>query len=125
MIDIDAETAVRLLHDVVQERGADFVYKPSGDEGNGCSYVHENEDGDPMPGCGVGLALINAGVPIGAFNELDINFGYGAWAALQRLKTAGHVDFTINAAHILERFQARQDDEVKYSESLAAALKLL
>ena len=125
-IDITFEGAKNLLRDVVSERGEYFVYflrvdSPYGS--NGCSYVHEDADGNLTPGCGVGLALINAGVPMQKFIDLGINFGFGTSSALHALQCAGVLGEIENGVwEVFSDFQAKQDAGFSYGECLSPIL---
>ncbi len=85
-----------------------------------CVYVQEDERGNEVPGCGVGFALINMGVPMDAFCELGINSGTSAEDALTELGDEGYVDSVSDeAVAIFSDFQYLQDPGyMEYGEIL-------
>lgn len=60
---IDAQTALRLMTQAMDERGEDYK-DPNADAGDGCYYVNETESGALVPGCLVGLALTKHGISL-------------------------------------------------------------
>lgn len=60
---IDAQTALRLMTQAMDERGEDYK-DPNADAGDGCYYVNETENGALVPGCLVGLALTKHGISL-------------------------------------------------------------
>lgn len=64
----NCEEAVRLMEEVVSEKGADYVYKPVSlsDGSKSCFYVR-----DGQPSCLVGHALVRAGWTIDEVHGLD------------------------------------------------------
>lgn len=63
MIDLTLEKVTVLLHEAVQERGSDYVYR-NPDGSSDCLYVHGNPDGPAAPGCIVGWVLHKAGISL-------------------------------------------------------------
>lgn len=78
MIEITLDTAIAALKGAVDEKGADFVYRPQDYDGfESCYYVHSDHEGpehremmefedlkNVVPGCIVGNALHRLGVPL-------------------------------------------------------------
>jgi hypothetical protein len=59
------DRTVELLHEVIAEKGENFVYREPGDS-DACLYAHGDE-----PGCLVGQVLFRAGVPMEDIAALD------------------------------------------------------
>lgn len=116
---IDKSRALELLDQAVAEKGAEYV-DPAVEIGR-CNYVQVEGDGDLVPGCIVGYAMNNAGVPLhelaleGIVTEID----WERWC---------DVKLSDGAASVLRRAQSMQDDgmqwgaAVKYAHSLAAEI---
>lgn len=116
---IDLDKARQMIAAAIEERGEDYVYPRT--PGAGCAYVHHTLDGEE-PGCGVGMALIKAGVPIESFDDLHINTGCGAHSALVALKDAGIIEeFTVEASVYLNSFQESQDSGDTWGVALSDA----
>lgn len=121
-IDINADRALELLREAVQQRGAAFVYAPPTEDDDMCKYVHaDDESGVREVGCGVGAALHAAGVPLDVLEDCDRRGGsIGALATLDVLRPAG-VRLDDAAAQVLFAFQRHQDTGSSWGESLECA----
>lgn len=62
---LDAATAMRLLEEVVADKGEDYVYEPHPFT-YACQYLHDDE-----PGCLVGHVLHRHGVPIEVIRQWE------------------------------------------------------
>jgi hypothetical protein len=121
MIEIDADTAVRAMREAVEAKGRDFVYlRPTDEEDGACSYTHL-VDGEVVPGCLVGDALVRLGVPVGKFRDLNINTGEDPWGAMSRLKWDGILKFSEGAADVFGEAQRQQDSGIAWGNALAHA----
>lgn len=136
MIKIDLKDARRLLREAVAERGEDYIYSnPHNDlskedyvygqyssagvaDGPTCLYVHKDKEGNITPGCGVGLALINAGVSLEWFDSK--NDGIVSEQAYD-LREHGVADITPEAVEYLRLFQGQQDFKFTWGDSLRVA----
>lgn len=118
MLHIDYAKAKELLEQAVQERGEDYVYEPQ--TYMVCLYVHTEEDDSLTPGCGVGVALVNAGIPIQVVKNM--NEVGSAGFAIRRLKEMGYLTFTDKGLELLKEFQYRQDRENPWGSSLEYAI---
>lgn len=130
-ININAQQALALLKEAVDERGSDYCYDTeAGDyrrialgfaegDGPGCFYLH-----DDGPGCIAGLALFKAGVPLEMLGDMDMASkrkevvgGTGvtslvSWLAERR------VHLTARAARVLRSAQTVQDAEGTWGRAL-------
>lgn len=113
MIHINEETAIKLLHQAIEQRGGDYVYERSGEAA--CLYVHE-EDGKKVAGCIVGLALVDAGVPLETMDENPTSVP-AASGLLRQLAVHGLLTYTESAAIIFDNVQTRQDLGVPWQEA--------
>jgi len=135
MIEINLAKAKEMIAGVVAERGEDYVYPM-----NNCTYIHEagkkryqRDDSlsgytpeEDEPGCGVGLAVINLGVPLewfkeGAVLEDEVEIGTNnngdvrtlAW----NLEGQGVAKMTDSAITYLKAFQLKQDDGIPWGQA--------
>lgn len=130
-ITITGEDALRLLKEVVAERGEDFVYEPVKktdplDPGQTCFYIK-----DGVPSCGVGLALSKFGVPNEVLERMDMDTdeaqegtGITGPNSTQVLWEAGYM-MEPSAQVLFLNFQASQDARNPYGESLQLAKERL
>lgn len=123
---IDLAKAKELISQAVAERGEEYKYSnphadresvnysvdtyssESGNNGPNCLYIHKDDNGNITPGCGVGLALINAGVPKEWFDSADRNSST-VHDKLRELSDDDKLTYTGEAADYLRWFQAEQD----------------
>jgi len=132
-IEITAQTALNLLEQAVEERGADYRYDTDAahdralrlgfEEGSGpgCYYWHDDE-----PGCIAGLVLHEAGVPDDTLRAMDLaskNDGLpgtsieimGGWLYQRGINT------THEARRVLRAAQTAQDRGCTWGEALTEA----
>lgn len=122
MIEIDFDYAVKLLTELVDEFGADYIYKKDEREilwdgslgSTDCHYILGDE-----PSCGVGHALVRAGVLLGEFEGLE---GMCSSIAIRELSNRGILDATQEARNVFGRFQILQDGGTPWGEALKAAV---
>jgi len=100
---------MKLLNEVVKEKGRDFVYK-SPSNANICKYAHNNR-----PGCLVGQVLHRAGVPISALKVMD------DWGSIGRCVSEGKIVLDPDVKQVLQDAQTVQDRERTWGEALDAA----
>jgi hypothetical protein len=133
---IDKDEALRLLGEVVDERGEDYVYQRP--DGSTCVYAEGDDEDGYRASCGVGLVLAKVGVPVDVLILLDkVNQGrvdpaqaQGTYLANAGSALAGDRDFVRVLAHeanlrltsgaewVLRRFQASQDSDDTYATAL-------
>lgn len=123
---IDLAKAKELISQAVAERGEEYKYsnphsdsensgyavdtysRIEGTDGPNCLYIHKDVYGNITPGCGVGLALINAGIPKEWFDSIDKNSSV-VQEKLVELSDDDKLTYTDDAAAYLRYFQAMQD----------------
>lgn len=123
---IDLAKAQELISQAVAERGEEYKYSnphadwenvnyrvdtyasSDGSNGPNCLYIHKDVNGDITPGCGVGLALINAGIPKEWFDGVEENSST-VHDKLRELNNCDKLTYTSDAADYLRYFQAEQD----------------
>lgn len=116
--------ALALVSDAVNEKGSDFVY--TANPGTGCTYVDRDHEGTAVPGCLVGHALINLGVAIDTFEELEINVNCGAAIAISELTLAGVLDGTTDKARdFLAEAQSEQDSHLPWGQAVKRAIEFV
>jgi hypothetical protein len=115
---IDGPKALELLWFAVAEGGTDYVYTalPSGSVA--CSYVDADRE---APGCGVGLALHKAGVPVSVLEKFDGWGSIGNVAVSAEADTLGLV-ITKSATDIFAVFQSVQDADNTWGLALREAI---
>jgi hypothetical protein len=118
-ITIDGPKALELLWFAVAERGTDYVYaqSPGFDM---CSYVDANRE---APGCGVGLALHKAGVPVSDLRGFDNEGAIHCVASSSRARSIG-LEMTASAVEIFTTFQEIQDEENSWGLALHDAVRV-
>lgn len=129
MIEINHDTALSALNNAIMVEGPDFVYAKEvlttstyGDQYPVCSYLHQDKDGElTVPGCIVGRALIDLGVPVEEIQPY--NTGYVAGGILRELAKDNILSFTSKAASLLAYVQHLQDSEVEWGEAVHDAVE--
>lgn len=134
--------ATRLLDEMVQEVGPDYVY--INNEGHSavfdevnieciepvvCQYVHgtrlHNESFAPLtdmsPGCGIGRILIKLGVPMDLLAKINCD-AFGSVAVMNWF--VNMFDFDDDAVGIFISFQNQQDSGREYGKALTHAKRL-
>src|SRR5262249_22980083 len=111
---IDLGTALDLLAAAVQQRGADFVYRPVWVEEHRyltCRYAHRG-----APDCIVGYALAQAGVSVSTLEAMRDD-------GVEELYVEGRfpVDVTLGALAVLRAAQQSQDRGCRWGDVLAQA----
>lgn len=132
---LDYETALRLLREAIEERGADYVYLPRTHVVDGkisgptCVYA-EYMHGEPRPSCGVGVVFSKLGLNMEDFAFSTTPPGYSgkyavgtANAVLMDLWSDGVMYSTPKARGLLARFQALQDNGTSWGEALRCAVE--
>lgn len=118
-INITLAYAKELIDECITERGEGYKYERPLTV-DSCSYVHPTEDGGKEPGCGVGMALNKAGVPLDVLEEYE---SINAQRVLELLVQNGHVQsYESWAARFLDIFQTNQDNGWTWAESRETAL---
>src|SRR6478736_924970 len=135
MIEINLAKAKEMIAGVVAERGEDYVYPM-----NNCTYIHEADkprrlrdvyEGsytpeEDEPGCGVGLAVINLGVPLEWFKtgvilegvtEIGTNNNGDVRTLAWNLEEQGVAKMTDSAITYLKAFQLKQDDDTSWGKA--------
>lgn len=113
---IDADEAERLLKAAVKERGEGYVYQPTMDSGGSCLYVHQDERGNDVPGCLIGLALNKAGLPLDTLKAHN-------WVSIRTLSKSLPIEITSQALDVLTMAQMRQDQRRPWGEAVSRALE--
>jgi hypothetical protein len=121
MIEITYNDAVRAMNNAImaKEEGPEYVYVKTvafeeSDEAGGdpylvCTYVHPDADGNlTQPGCLVGAALIDLGIPVETLAEINQD-GFGASNLLSYLGGKGVVKATDKAKRVFSNAQSKQD----------------
>lgn len=121
MIHINEETAIKLLHQAIEQRGGDYVYNRPLDS-DSCFYVHE-EDGQKVAGCIVGLALADAGIPLERMEFRIAGVVPAASGLLSTLHDAELLTFTVAAAYLLDNVQTKQDVGFSWQEAYDDGIK--
>lgn len=116
MLYLNFETAVRLIEEAIELKGADYVYEPVSIEPgvSTCMYMQDGE-----PGCIVGHALHSQGI------DLSLHEGILAGATLRALQSGGLLTVTNKAASFLEWVQIYQDDSMPWGQALQEALEVV
>jgi len=113
---IDLDRALALLTRVVEVKGEDYVYP---NWNNDCRYADYGPDGERVPGCIVGYALIEAGVPLDDLTELE-----GSVRSLVNehvLEETVGVQLTPAAMRAWQAAQESQDDGSPWGKALIEA----
>jgi hypothetical protein len=133
---IDKDEALRLLGEVVDERGEDYVYQRPDEMV--CMYAEGDDKDGYRPSCGVGMVLAKVGVPVDVLILLDkLNQGrldpaqtQGTYLEDAGSALAGDPDFvrvlaheanlrlTSGAGYVLRSFQSWQDSNNTYATAL-------
>lgn len=129
MIEINYDTALSALNNAIMVEGPDFVYAKEvltittyGDQYPVCSYLHMDKDGElTVPGCIVGRALIDLGVPVEKIQPY--NTGYVAGGILRELAEDNVLSFTSKAASLLAHVQYLQDAGTEWGEAVHDAVE--
>ena len=96
---ITVEEAVRALNEAVASKGYDYI-DPDAAAGNSCRNVKYTPDGDLVPSCIVGTALVWLGVPVEWFREQECET-HSIHTLSADLKDTGTLGFTEDALEIL------------------------
>lgn len=108
MIKIDKRKAIQLLEQAVAERGEDYVY---GEHFKYCEYTSHPELAnydDMFPACVVGVAMVNAGIPVEVLDDIT-----GPVEDLVvELRERGEAKISESAARILNAAQRVQDASI-------------
>lgn len=143
VIEIGKEQAIALLERAVQEKGAEYQYRPTeGEHGPTCAYADKRND---VPSCIVGHALAYVGVPVDTLRILDnADNGWGDRDITYEPQVEGHevpvdtsitelvdsgaleeiagVRVTLEARNIFAIAQFRQDNRATWGIAVADAL---
>lgn len=117
VIDIDADRALALLREVVDEYGHDYVYRqvahrlPDGRSKPMCVYAD-----DGRPSCLVGHALHRAGVTVAELDRMLGQIGEDDDELPERVTLTGL------AAEVLAEAQMAQDQGITWGDALAQAV---
>jgi hypothetical protein len=111
-----AEEAVKLVQEVVDFRGPEFVYEAI-EDGNGglyCMYVDPNAG---EPSCAVGVALHKVGVPLDFLRKYDTSGGLTARQVVEGLRQEG-VPVSREAEDVFSTAQTQQDRGDVYKDMM-------
>lgn len=119
MIELSYSTTVKILDDLVEEFGSDYVYE-AGPLG-ACNYIRKGE-----PSCIVGHVLVKVGVPVKRLKVADGPFGggMGAHVLLDGLKEEGVIQFDGSVRSLLREAQYSQDNGNTWGRSVEVAKSL-
>lgn len=123
MLELNLAKAKELIGLAIDEYGADYVYpyddcqyvlnagdvltlNSAGSEAREVERYSDERILETVPGCGVGVALHKAGIPLG-----QMGFGSDAHGLLGDLAERGLVKYTKAASEYLNTFQGQQDTE--------------
>lgn len=116
-VTLTREEAIRYLREVVDEKGADYVY-PLSEHHSLCTYVHEDQ-----PSCIVGHVLYRAGLTVEQLKTLD---SPGVPVRETSISTLWKedllpIDIDQDAIDALHVAQVSQDSQSTWGEALADA----
>src|SRR5690606_11144116 len=117
-VSINARQALDLLEEVV-EGNESFVYTTPEVRAD-CAYVHEDEEGNLVPGCIVGHALHRAGVDLWKFAPIEGRQISGDVDGTPAIDVLG-VEAAPGAVDVLQAAQSVQDVDGTWGEALEAA----
>lgn len=111
-----AEEAVKLIQEVVDFRGPEFVYEAIEDLEGGlyCMYVDPKAE---EPSCAVGVAFHKIGVPLDFLRRYDKSGGLTARQVVEGLRQEG-VPVSRDAEDVFATAQSRQDQGEVYSQMM-------
>jgi hypothetical protein len=110
---IDKDEALRLLGEVVDERGEDYVYQRPDEMV--CMYAEGDDKDGYRPSCGVGMVLAKVGVPVDVLILLD---KAGDPDFVRVLLHEANLRLTSGAEWVLRSFQTSQDSGFQYGAVL-------
>jgi hypothetical protein len=118
---IDKDNVLRLLQEVVAEKGSEYVYELYGMQAPRAACVNVAGHGDERrPVCIVGYALARAGITMQQFDDLGIR-GAGATTTLSLLRGEDLLEIDKPAALALRIAQTNQDRGKTWGQSYDAA----
>lgn len=117
MLTLNLEQAQELIASVIETHGEDKVYERSSSLAS-CLYVHKDNDGNLIPGCLVGTALIDYGIDASELYNVVADI-IDLADALRRRQILG-IDG--DAVRYLRLAQQRQDDGETWGDANEAAL---
>ncbi|MFJ9616695.1 hypothetical protein [Streptomyces noursei] len=93
----------RALVEAVTAKGYDYVYDNGDPLSEVCWYVHQDVNGNDVPGCLVGDALHRLGVPLGEIKKHEERGAYGVAGSL--------IDVAENRGRVLSMLSQAQDHQ--------------
>lgn len=116
-MNITIDDVVRRIKELASEN-PDYVYRPV--NYSDCANVHETESG-LVPGCIVGKALIDLGVPPGWFVENDL-VESGSYVVMKTLGViTGRDHLNDHRFRFIDSVQGHQDDAETWGDAVAYA----
>jgi hypothetical protein len=111
----NAQDVIEWLRKAVAEKGPDYVYRDSGDDGGACMYYSESSH---QPRCLVGVALHKAGlIDYGLVTSRRVNEGVG----IIRLAAYLNLPLSSGALSVLSIAQDEQDGGSTWGNALQRA----
>lgn len=111
--------ALHALNEAVATRYPEYV-DPTSATGMACMNVTKNNEGEWVPSCIVGTALVWLGVPVDWFVKSDC-FTYSATIVAQKLYDDDLFQFAHDALDLFVVAQGHQDEGKTWGESVARA----
>lgn len=111
--------ALHALNEAVASRHPEYV-DPTSVTGMACQNIVKNNQGEWVPSCIVGTALVWLGVPVDWFVKSKC-FSYSATIVAEKLQDDGLLQFTNDALDLLVVAQGHQDEGKTWGESVARA----
>lgn len=116
MIRLSYDDVIVLASEVLEEKGANYIYGGSELSSGKCRYVRNGE-----PDCLVGNILHRAGVSVERLAEADFGMGLDASDLCRRLHAEGVLEIEDRGTRFLNYAQALQDNGVPWGDAVERA----